>query len=496
MTVEHDLPKVPPDAIVVLESSARSTDPSEIVASNAAVVEALLAEHLTIDEISPHARQSYFIDKYRAEVNNGGFSQFVYNVDWRPGVVRTLLGGLQAIGAREHLGVFLRGVKEVQALGPERLRTFLAGDYFGENAERDALNAVNDEFRAVEATENLTALNAAWLRAHPELRTLPSHEAIAALIRQRGEALPDRLQRIADAHERAPRFEKLIRHLCELAGQRFERITAGNPSHVHEGRPTVAWHFLTDAGHFYFVEDQGRALMLEAGTDRVVCQIATDAMPRPTPITLPEGSYATNPGRVTPSVWTWTRHYPKWPLLYLSGVLASPFAAWLGIRYLELPTWAWVLPLIAVAQLVRYWINVRERFQHGDACPAIVVGLAPTRIAVYADLSRSLQQSHRAIRVLDTPLRRIGGRKAEIGMRLPTVALFRSGADPARYATVLPWPVDCATTDRATLERVMQTFPEHVWREFEQALAQLPQPDSVGLYWLDAQPAGAAPRPG
>jgi hypothetical protein len=80
---------------------------------------------------------------------------------------------------------------------------------------------------------------------------------------------PDRPAKPAQA-----RFVKLIRDLCERAGQEFKWIASVDPTHVHEGTRALAWHFMTDKGHHHMVEAGGKAIMFQgySTTDRV-CEV-------------------------------------------------------------------------------------------------------------------------------------------------------------------------------------------------------------------------------
>src|SRR5262245_9695099 len=109
------------DAIIVIEPSITHPDPGEIVGSSIWFVNALMDEHLRPDEICTDALRSYYVDYYLAQVNNGGFSQFVYNSRWGSLVVSLVRDGLQAMGATRHLAVFEEGVKLVESFGEERL---------------------------------------------------------------------------------------------------------------------------------------------------------------------------------------------------------------------------------------------------------------------------------------------------------------------------------------------------------------------------------------
>ena len=264
------------DAIVVLEASVTHDDPGEIVGSNVWFVNALLEDYLTADEVAPDSLRSYYVDYYLAQVNNGGFSQFVYNSRWSPLVVRLIREGMRAMGAKRHLKVFEQGAKLVEAFGPDRLQAYFDSEYFGENADRDELNAPNVEFSAAEEAEDLLALNAAWLRKHPKLCPLPTEEEMRREARRRGEAIPDRERRVAEARANEPRYMKLIRSLCNRAGHELRRVTAGDPTRVHEGTRTVAWHFITDKGHHHMVEADGKAIMFR-GHSTTDCECEVEA---------------------------------------------------------------------------------------------------------------------------------------------------------------------------------------------------------------------------
>lgn len=94
---------VSPDAVVVSDTSFTSDDPAEIVDSNALFVNELFAEYMTPEEISADALRSYYVANYLEQVENGGFSQFVYNCRWNPLIVSTICEGLRSMQAERHL---------------------------------------------------------------------------------------------------------------------------------------------------------------------------------------------------------------------------------------------------------------------------------------------------------------------------------------------------------------------------------------------------------
>ena len=259
-------------SVIVSDQSFASADPFDIVSSNIEVVNALFGEHLRVDELAPDALRSYYVDYYLAQVNNGGFAQFVYNSHWSPLMNAFIREGLLAMKAVGHLALFNESAALVERLGADRLQTFFESEYFGTNAERDSLDANNERFYTLSESEELVALNAAWLRSLAGLKVMTTDE-IKAEVARRGAALPDRAQRVRAAREAEPRYMKLIRALCGAAGHELSRINAGDPTHEHNGKRVLAWHFSTDKGHHYMVDADGKASMFNGTTKEMVTEI-------------------------------------------------------------------------------------------------------------------------------------------------------------------------------------------------------------------------------
>jgi len=57
------------------------------------------------------------------------------------------------------------------------------------------------------------------------------------------------------------------------AGHTFSHATEGDPTHKHNGENVLAWHFITDKGHHYMVEADGRAIMYDGATRNPVAEI-------------------------------------------------------------------------------------------------------------------------------------------------------------------------------------------------------------------------------
>lgn len=293
---------VSPGSVVVSEACFRSDEPYDIIQSNISFINALFAEYLNEAEVtaalSEDAFRSYYVDYYLTEMNNGGFSQFVFNSRWSPQCVSYVREGLRAIGAVRHLDVFEEGVRLIEQFGPDRLKVYLASEYFGDNLDRDKLNAPNDLFfKLKKEGEDLLTLNAAWLRKHPRLVVL-NGEQMKEEVRRLGQTVLDREARVAAALEKEPRYMKLIRALCKQAGHEFLQVSAGDPTRIHNSVQTVAWHFFTNQGHFHMVDTGRKAIMFrEDSTTDCVFEIQVPEEPGTAdPTEKDDGSGATARG--------------------------------------------------------------------------------------------------------------------------------------------------------------------------------------------------------
>lgn len=267
------MPKAKVDqSVIVSKKSFESDDPYDIIDSNISFINALLEEHFRHDELSQDALRSYYVDYYLAQVNNGGFSQFVYNSRWEKNTIGYVRDGLEAMGASKHLQLFNQSAAIIDRIGPDGMEKFFKSEYFGDNKERDILNKFDDKFFDLSKREDLIKLNSKWLRSGPKLVVMTIAE-MKAEVERRAAALPDREARIAEALANEPRYMKLIRALCAKADHKLTRVTAGDPTHKHKGRPILAWHFITDKGHHFMVDADGKAMMFNGKTREKVLEI-------------------------------------------------------------------------------------------------------------------------------------------------------------------------------------------------------------------------------
>jgi len=273
----------------VLTTESLKGGNEDVVDANVNVVNAMFEELLDTEEISPAALRSYYVDFYLTQALAGGFAQYVFTAPEREEVDPYVREGLEAMGAAAHLDLFNRTVAAFGALTDTDVDSYLDGgsgwaagsteeDEHGDGVS-DAVRRIEEmdgEFESILATEDIAALNAAWLRGQEDLLVL-SDDDLDAHIAGRVARLSDLAERQAAAAEEAlldaPEFEQIIRELCGLAGHSLVRITMGDPNYEHNGETTLAWHFTTEQGEFLMLEDDDEAFMLNPRTQEILAAV-------------------------------------------------------------------------------------------------------------------------------------------------------------------------------------------------------------------------------
>ncbi|MFM2447765.1 MAG: hypothetical protein RIS44_215 [Pseudomonadota bacterium] len=264
--------KIFDQSVVLSSESVESGDPYDIIYSNITFLNALRAEHFRQDELPHRGLQSYYVDYYLSQVNNGGFSQFVYNSGWNEKMIRLVREGLIEMGAAKHFQLFNESASIVDRIGLVGMDRFFESEYFGKNKERDILNEFDNRFFKLLEDEDLVKLNAKWLRSLPDLVVMSADE-MAAEVKRRTAALPDREARAAEALANEPRFMKVTRALCAAAQHELSHMTAGDPTHKYKDQTVLAWHFITDKGHYYMVDTDEKAMMFKGDSNEMVAEI-------------------------------------------------------------------------------------------------------------------------------------------------------------------------------------------------------------------------------
>lgn len=267
--------------VLTVEGAAGGGTDAETVDSNVAVVNTMCQELLGSGEIAPNALRSYFVDFYLTQSLGGGFAQYVFTAPDREELDAYIREGLEGMGAARHVDLFDRTAEAFDALSEEEADIYLDGESDAEEGgglpERvQAMEDLDAEFESLLETEDIVALNAAWLRGQEGLLVLNDDE-LTAHIAKRVAALPDLEERRAEAEEEAlenaPEFEVIIRELCDIAGYELQKITMGDPNYDHNGETVLAWRFSTDHGDFLMIEDDDEAFMLNPETKEIVAAV-------------------------------------------------------------------------------------------------------------------------------------------------------------------------------------------------------------------------------
>jgi hypothetical protein len=264
---------------VVLTTDSIEASNEEVVDSNVRVVDAMHRELLLSSEIPPVALRSYYVDFYLTQSLEGGFAQYVFTSLDRAESDALIREGLAAMGATAHLELFNRTAAAFDALSEEDAERYLDGGLDEDGETPDGvlrMEELDGDFEELLETENVTALNAAWLRGQEALLVLDDG-GLTAHIERLVALIPDLAQRQAradaEALEDAPDFEIVIRELCNIAGYSLQKITMGDPNYLHHGDKTLAWHFSTDHGDFLMVEEDDEAFMINPVTQEIVAAV-------------------------------------------------------------------------------------------------------------------------------------------------------------------------------------------------------------------------------
>ncbi|TAP41934.1 hypothetical protein [Arthrobacter sp. S39] len=264
--------------VVLTTGSIEATD-EEVVDANVLVVDAMHRELLQTDEMSPVAIRSYYVDFYLTQSLEGGFAQYVFTSLDRDETDTLVREGMASMGATAHLDLFNRTVKAFEDLSEEDAERYLDGALDDDEEPTEGVRALDEldgEFEELLESENITALNAAWLRGQDGVLVLDDGE-LSAHIERLVALIPNLAERQAkadaDALEEAPDFEVIIRELCNIAGYALQKITMGDPNYLHQGEKTLAWHFTTDHGDFIMVEDDDEAFMIDPATQEIVAAV-------------------------------------------------------------------------------------------------------------------------------------------------------------------------------------------------------------------------------
>jgi hypothetical protein len=258
--------------IIVSESSYKSSDALPILQSNVKVVDELLYRFVHHDEIFSDALKSYYVYQYANYMQNGGFAEYVYRTAWARVNIDNLVAGLEALDADAHIELLARLSERFTFHGADGVACLYDLEHPQNQQMRDYLNELMPEYEAINAAENLTELNAAWLKRHPALVAM-SDDALKKQIEVSAKAIPNRTQRIAKALADEPRYLKLIRLLCDSANLEFLYLTPSKPNETKKSDDASVWHFQTSQGPYYLSDNKSEAAIFNSDTQLQVAQV-------------------------------------------------------------------------------------------------------------------------------------------------------------------------------------------------------------------------------
>ncbi len=313
---------------VIVSQESLTEDDDAVLFSNVTVVNAMFSEHIAAEEISEAALRSYYVDFYASQMAAGGFANFIYTSSMDEDVIGYITAGLEEMGATGHLALFKRFLVIFENLDDDAQEYFLneellvddddidfdddAADdedlddeaFDAENTDDDDLaeadaadegdededdddedaedlyedefDDLDEEFAALSDADDLTALNASWLRAHPDLKPLPA-DSIEEHVAQLASEIPGIEERrsLAEAElaEGLEDYELLIIELADVAEQDLEEILGHDEDFSWDGEPASGWRFRTNEGEFIMLEDDEHALMIDVATHEIIAEL-------------------------------------------------------------------------------------------------------------------------------------------------------------------------------------------------------------------------------
>src|SRR3712207_6452929 len=159
---------------------------------------------LRTEEMSPVAVRSYYVDFYLTQALEGGFAQYAFMSADRAETDTLVREGMAGMGATAHLDLFNRAVEAYDHLSEEEEEFYLDGGLDSEETPDGVLRMeeLDNEFEELLERENITALNAAWLRNQADLLVLDDEE-VGAHIQELVARIPDLPERRAQAEAAA-----------------------------------------------------------------------------------------------------------------------------------------------------------------------------------------------------------------------------------------------------------------------------------------------------
>lgn len=155
------------DKIYVSDNAFNSTDDQYIINSNIAIINLMREEGVKDEDIHEDALLSYYLDYYSSQVNESGFAKFVHESKWTEDLNTIIEKAFEKVGSKKHLDFFKAQTEKIDALTHKEFDGFMDQE-FG----KSPVKAILDDDTYFEIEEGLVALNAAFLKNHPDLKVL------------------------------------------------------------------------------------------------------------------------------------------------------------------------------------------------------------------------------------------------------------------------------------------------------------------------------------
>ncbi|MBB1138226.1 hypothetical protein H4K33_01720 [Myroides sp. WP-1] len=157
-------------SILLSTDAIASATALSVVHSNISVVNYLRHAEVGDDELHPDAFASYCVDYYYNTVQNEGLASFIHKTQWDLDLIEIIQAGLSAMEAAEHLAYFEKQMRQMKLFSKIKLGKFLQQPL--DKGQETAKLLEDKNF----PTEDLTELNAAWLKQHPDTQVVSIEE--------------------------------------------------------------------------------------------------------------------------------------------------------------------------------------------------------------------------------------------------------------------------------------------------------------------------------
>jgi hypothetical protein len=252
--------------ILLTQESFHDPDLSSILSDNSMILEALFARFIYAEELPEAALQSYYVEAYRQQMHSGGLLQFIDYSAWHSDILQWIVQGLSAMGAVEHLKLFLHIEQQLAQLDDAQWQALLEQDI--DAADENPWQAFDQAFLLLDQHQDLQHCNAQWLRQHSQLLLVAQAE-LAAALDQVAAQVPDVAARIAAEKAQQPRYYHIIDALCEAAQLGHAVVHHCDLEYHYLDQVYCAWLFDCDQGSFVMLDLGSHGLLLEQSSQQL-----------------------------------------------------------------------------------------------------------------------------------------------------------------------------------------------------------------------------------